>query len=189
MAGAIAELAKTELAMEFRSLHAAHVRIVLIEAGPHLLPAFPASLGETARRSLQQLGVEVLIETPVEHCDGDGITAAGRHIGARTLVWTAGVAASDAARWLNVEPDRAGRVSVQPDLSLPGDPTVFAIGDTALVIGRDAKPVPGIAPAAKQEGAYVARLLTVDSLGKSRHLPSTIVTPAIWRRLVANRPS
>jgi NADH dehydrogenase len=166
MAGAIAELAKTELAMEFRSLYGAHARIVLIEAGPRLLPSFPASLGEKARRSLQQLGVEVLTAASVEHCDGDGITAAGRRIESRTLVWAAGVAASDAARWLDVEPDRSGRVSVQPDLSLPSDPTVFVIGDTALVIGHDAKPVPGIAPAAKQEGAYIAKLLIRRLTGK-----------------------
>jgi NADH:ubiquinone reductase (H+-translocating) len=152
--------------MEFRRLHAARARIVLIEAGPELLPAFPASLGKKARCSLQQLGVEVLTATPVEHCDGEGITAAGRRIAARTLIWTAGVAASDAARWLDVEADRSGRVSVQPDLSLPGDPTVFVIGDTGLVIGRDAKPVPGIASAAKQEGAYVAKLLIRRLTGK-----------------------
>jgi NADH dehydrogenase FAD-containing subunit len=166
MAGAIAELAKTELAMEFRRLHAARARIILIEAGPELLPAFPASLGKKARCSLKQLGIEVLTATPVEHCDGEGITAAGRRIAARTLIWTAGVAASDAARWLDVEPDRAGRVPVQPDLSLPSDPTVFVIGDTALVMGRDAKPVPGIAPPAKQEGAYVAKLLICRLTGK-----------------------
>ena len=166
MAGAIAELAKTELAMEYSHLHATHARIILIEAGPQLLPAFPASLAETARRSLQRLGVDVLVGSPVEHCDADGITTAGRRIAARTLVWTAGVAASDAARWLDVEPDHGGRVPVQPDLSLPGDRTIFVIGDAALVVGGDGKPVPGIAPAAKQEGAYVARLLIRRLTGK-----------------------
>lgn len=158
MAGAIAELAKTELAMELSHLHATRARIVLIEAGPQLLPAFPASLAEKARRSLERLGVEVCVGSPVENCDADGITTAGRRIAARTLVWTAGVEASDAARWLDIEPDRGGRVPVGPDLSLPDDRTVFVIGDTALVVGGDGKPVPGIAPAAKQEGAYVARL-------------------------------
>jgi NADH:ubiquinone reductase (H+-translocating) len=159
MAGAIAELARLELAREFRSFDARGARIVLVEAGPAILPNFPPSLSEKARRSLQHLGVEVLTDTKVERCDADGILASGRRLEARTLVWAAGVAASGAADWLGAEADRAGRVRVAPDLSLPGDPNVFVIGDTALVLGRDGKPVPGIAPAAKQEGAYVAKLL------------------------------
>ena len=159
MAGAIAELARLELTGEFRDFNAKDARIVLVEAGPLILPSFPPPLSEKARRSLQHLGVEVLTGTKVETCDADGIVASGQRLEARTLVWAAGVAASGAADWLGAEADRAGRVRVAPDLSLPGDPNVFVIGDTALVLGQDGKPVPGIAPAAKQEGAYVARLL------------------------------
>ena len=159
MAGAIAELARLELAEEFRDFDARDARVVLVEAGPLILPSFPQPLSEKARRSLEHLGVEVLTGTKVETCDADGIVASGQRLEARTLVWAAGVAASGAADWLGAEADRAGRVRVAPDLSLPGDPNVFVIGDTALVLGHDGKPVPGIAPAAKQEGAYVAKLL------------------------------
>ena len=159
MAGAIAELARLELAREFRGFDAKSARVILVEAGPGILPHFPRSLSEKARRSLEHLGVEVLTGTKVEQCDAEGIIASGQRIEARTLVWAAGVAASGASAWLGAEADRAGRVRVAPDLSLPGDPNVFVIGDTALVLGGDGKPVPGIAPAAKQEGAYVAKLL------------------------------
>ncbi|MGH8335682.1 MAG: NAD(P)/FAD-dependent oxidoreductase, partial [Gammaproteobacteria bacterium] len=159
MAGAIAELARTELAMKFRRLYGQRVRVILVEAGPHLLSAFPMSLVRKAHRSLEQLGVEMLTGTAVEHCDVDGIKTADRRIEARTLIWAAGVAASAAATWLGVEADKAGRVHVGPDLSLPGDADIFVIGDTARVTNPDGKLVPGIAPPAKQEGAYVGRLL------------------------------
>ncbi|MGH8306897.1 MAG: NAD(P)/FAD-dependent oxidoreductase [Gammaproteobacteria bacterium] len=160
MAGAIAELARTELAMKYRRLYGQHVRVILVEAAPRLLSAFPESLVVKAHRSLERLGVEVLTGTPVEHCDADGINAADRRIEARALIWAAGVAASAAATWLGVEADKAGRVCVEPDLSLPGDANIFVIGDTARVTNPDGKLVPGIAPPAKQEGDYVGRLLT-----------------------------
>ncbi len=159
MAGAIAELARLDLSKEFRTYDARDARVVLVEAGPHILPQFPPRLSEKARQSLGRLGVEVLTGTKVERCDAGGIIAAGQRLEARTLIWAAGVAASRAAAWLGVEADRAGRVRVGPDLSVPEDPAVFVIGDTALVLGADGKPVPGIAPAAKQEGTYVARVL------------------------------
>ncbi len=159
VAGAIAELAKIELAQESRALQGLVARIVLIEAGRQILPFFVSSLAEKARHSLEQLGVEVITGTMVEHCDAEGVIAGGRRIYARTLVWAAGVAASPAAQWLGVEPDRSGRVRVQGDLSLPGDPAIFVIGDTAAVLRPDGRAVPGIAPAAKQEGKYVAELL------------------------------
>lgn len=159
MAGAIAELAKAELAMPHRALHGQRAQVTLVEAGPRLLSAFPESLVEKARHSLQQLGVEVLTGTAVDRCDADGIVAAGKRIEARTLIWAAGVAASQAARWLGAEADAGGRVRVQADLSLPGDANIFVIGDTAHVLNPDGRAVPGIAPAAKQEGAYVGGLL------------------------------
>ena len=159
MAGAIAELAKAELAMPYRSIHGQRARIVLVEAGGQILPAFAPSLAIKAARSLERLGVEVRTGARVESCDAGGIIAAGQRIEARTLVWAAGVQASAAARWLGVAADHAGRVHVEPDLSLAGAANVFVIGDTAAVPWRDGKDVPGIAPAAKQEGAYVADLL------------------------------
>ena len=159
MAGDIAELAKIELAQSFRTIHGLTARIVLVEAGPQILPAFIPSLAAKAQCSLEQLGVEVFTNTKVERCDADGIVAADRRIEARTLIWAAGVAASPAAQWLQIEPDRAGRVPVGSDLSLPGDPAIFVIGDTAAVVGPNGNLVPGIAPAAKQEGNYVAELL------------------------------
>ncbi|MEO7465078.1 MAG: NAD(P)/FAD-dependent oxidoreductase [Nitrosospira sp.] len=159
IAGDIAELAKIELGQSFRTIHGLTARIVLVEGGPQILPAFIPSLAAEAQRSLEKLGVEVLTHTKVEGCDADGIVAAGRRIEARTLMWAAGVAASPAAQWLQVESDRAGRVPVDSDLSLPDDPAIFVIGDTAAVAGPDGKLVPGIAPAAKQEGKYVAELL------------------------------
>ena len=159
IAGDIAELAKIELGQSFRTIQGLTARIVLVEAGPQILPAFIPSLAAEGQRSLEKLGVEVLTSTKVERCDADGIITAGRRIEARTLIWAAGVAASPAARWLQVESDRGGRVPVGRDLSLPDDPAIFVIGDTAAVAGPDGKLVPGIAPAAKQEGKYVAELL------------------------------
>ena len=171
LAGAVAELAKSELAMPYRSIHGWHARIVLVEAGPQILAPFTPSLAVKATRSLERLGVEVRTGAKVESCDSGGIIAAGRRIDARTLVWAAGVQASAAARWLAVRADHAGRVHVEPDLSLPGDPNVFVIGDTAAVPWRDGKNVPGIAPAAKQEGTYVADLLLRRLGGKPAPAP------------------
>lgn len=159
MAGAIAELATLELALPFRNLRGEHAQIVLVEAGPRILPAFVPSLCVSATRSLEKLGVQVRCNAKVEHCDADGIIASGQRIAARTLVWAAGVQASPVAHWLGVSADAAGRVAVQVDLSLPDDPDIFVVGDAASVPWRDGKHVPGIAPAAKQEGAYVAQVL------------------------------
>ncbi|HVW65080.1 MAG TPA: NAD(P)/FAD-dependent oxidoreductase [Nitrosospira sp.] len=159
VAGAIAELARIELAQASRALHGLAPRVVLIEAGPQILPTFAPPLAAKARHSLEQLGVEVRTNSRVERCDAEGVIAAGERIQANTLVWAAGVAASPAAQWLQVEPDRAGRVPVNNKLMLADDPRVFVIGDTAAVAWEDGKLVPGIAPAAKQEGQYVARLL------------------------------
>ncbi|MEO6967138.1 MAG: NAD(P)/FAD-dependent oxidoreductase [Rhodanobacteraceae bacterium] len=159
MAGAIAEFAKVELATPHRKLQGQRAWVTLAEAGPRLLSAFPQSLVAKARRSLEQLGVEILTGAEVELCDADGIVAAGKRIEARTLIWAAGVAASPAAKWLGAEADKGGRVRVEPDLSLSGDKNIFVIGDTARVVNPDGQAVPGIAPPAKQEGAYVGRLL------------------------------
>ncbi len=166
MAGAIAELAKKALAEDFRNIDPTEARIILVEGGPRVLLSFPERLSAIARRSLERLGVEVQLGKSVEACDSDGVVVAGARIESRTVIWAAGVAASPAARWLGAEKDRSGRVNVAPDLSLPGHPNVFVIGDTASVMQPDGKPVPGVAPAAKQQGEYVAKLLAARFSGQ-----------------------
>jgi len=166
MAGAIAELAHWALADEFRTIDPTQARVVLVEAGPRLLPAFPAELGEFARTALEKLGVEVQLDSAVEQCDEGGITHRGERIEARTIVWGAGVQASPAAKWLGAEKDRAGRVIVAKDLSVPGQRDIFVIGDTASVMDDKGNPVPGIAPAAKQMGAHVGRVIAARVAGK-----------------------
>ncbi len=167
MAGAIAELAKRALASDFRSIDPRCARIILIEAGPRLLAPFDPALSEAARRSLEQLGVEVRLGTGVTDCDCSGVSLGRERLQTRTIVWAAGVKASPAAEWLGVAGDRAGRVMVQPDLSVPGHPDVFVIGDTAAAFGPDGKPLPGVAPVAKQQGWYVARLLRARTQGRA----------------------
>jgi len=160
MAGAIAEVAQRTLRHDFRQIDPSRSRIVLIEAGPRLLPAFNEALSDYAARSLRSMGVEVEPNHMVTGCDGRGVTLKdGRRIDAATVIWAAGVVASPAANWIDAEHDRAGRIEVNPDLSVPGRPDIFAVGDTASVIARDGRPVPGIAPAAKQMGSYVAKVI------------------------------
>jgi NADH dehydrogenase len=161
MAGAIAELARRTLARDFRAIDPRLTRIVLVEAGPRLLPAFHPRLSDAARASLEGLGVEVRLGAPVTALDCGGVALGREHVMARTVVWSAGVMASPAGAWLGAATDHAGRVTVAPDLSLPGRPDVFVIGDTAHVPGA-----PGIAPAAKQQGEYVARLLRARARGR-----------------------
>ena len=167
MAGAIAELAKRALASDFRSIDPRSARIILLEAGPRLLPSFIPSLSETARRSLEQLGVEVRLGSGVTDCDGAGVSIGHERIETRTIIWAAGVKSSPAAEWLEVESDRAGRVKVQPDLSVPGHPNIFVVGDAACAIGSDGNPLPGVAPVAKQQGQYVAKLLIARAQGRT----------------------
>ena len=157
MAGAIAEIARQTLAADFRRIDPRSARIVLIEAGPRLLPTFPPKQSDYVRTALEHAGVEVKTDTLVTQCDARGVDLKGGRIDAGTIIWAAGVVASPAARWLNAEADRAGRARVNPDLSLPGHPDIFVIGDTAAVTDANGRPVPGIAPAAKQMGHYVAK--------------------------------
>jgi NADH dehydrogenase len=167
MAGAIAELAHIALRRDFRVINPREARIVLVEAGPRVLAAFPAALSESARRSLERLHVEVRLGKPVSHCDVTGVTIGEEPLAAATIIWAAGVASSLAAKWLGVEQDRVGRVMVGPDLAVPGHPEIFVIGDTAHVRGTDGQPLPGLAPVAKQQGSYVARLLRARLAGKA----------------------
>jgi NADH dehydrogenase len=171
MAGAIAELAKKTLAKDFRTIDPASARVILVEGGPRLLLAFPEDLSAKARRSLEGLGVEVLTNTPVELCDAEGVVSAGKRIEARTILWAAGVQAAPVAKWLPAEKDRAGRVKVNPDLSVPGDPDIFVVGDCATVLQANGQPVPGVAPAAKQMGAYVAGVIAGRVAGKAVNAP------------------
>ncbi len=158
MAGAIAELAHKALATDFRHIDPTSARIILVEALPRILPAFPETLSEKAKRALNHLGVEVRTNSPVEKVSEDGVVIAGNFLATRNVIWTAGVAASPAGKWLDAEVDRAGRVKVLADLSLPDHPNVFVIGDTASVM-QDGKPLPGVAPVAMQEASYVAALI------------------------------
>jgi NADH dehydrogenase len=167
MAGAIAELAKRALASDFRSIDPRQARIVLIEAGPRLLAPFDPALSEAARRSLEKLGVEVRLGIGVTDCDCSSVSLGRERLPTRTIVWAAGVKASPAAQWLGAESDRAGRVKVREDLSVPGHPDIFVIGDAAAASGSDGRPLPGVAPVAKQQGAYVANLLAARAQGRT----------------------
>jgi NADH dehydrogenase len=166
MAGSIAELAHVALRHDFRTIDPRDARIVLVEAGSRVLAAFPPALSAAAHKALERLHVEVRLGTPVTNCDVAGVTIGTDHVPAATIVWAAGVAASAAGRWLGVETDRVGRVPVGPDLTVPGHPEIFVIGDTASVAGGDGRPLPGLAPVAKQQGAYVARVLRARIAGK-----------------------
>ncbi|MDX3925215.1 MAG: NAD(P)/FAD-dependent oxidoreductase [Shinella sp.] len=159
LAGIIAELAHKTLPKEFRNIDTGKTRIILIEAGPRVLASFAEDLSGYAHRALERLGVEVRTDTRVTDCTEDGVAVGDAFIASRTIVWAAGVQASPAAQWLAIPADRAGRATVEPNLTAPGLPDVFVIGDTAAVFQEDGKPVPGIAPAAKQQGAFVAKVI------------------------------
>ena len=159
LAGTIAELARSTLRPEFRRIDTARARVVLIEAGPRILGGYADDLSDYALASLTKLGVEVELGRAVSDCTADGVTYGERRLATKTILWAAGVRASPAAEWMGAPADRAGRLEVLPDLSVPGRPEVFAIGDTATVAGPDGRPAPGIAPAAKQEGQYVAAVI------------------------------
>jgi NADH dehydrogenase FAD-containing subunit len=165
MAGAIAELARVVLRHDFRRIDPAEARIVLVESGPRLLSAFPPKLSEAARASLRTLGVDVRLGAPVTQCDFGGVAIGNQHLEAATVVWGAGIMASGAAHWLDTEKDRIGRVVVESNLSVPGNPEIFVIGDTAHVQGPKGLPLPGLAPVAKQQGAYVGRVLRAQLAG------------------------
>jgi NADH dehydrogenase FAD-containing subunit len=167
LAGAIAELAKASLVHDFRLMNPSDARIVLIEAGPRILPSFPARSSAAGQRALEKLGVEVRLGKAVTLVDAEGVVVGGERIAAGSILWAAGVAASPAATWLNVAADRAGRIDVLGDLSVPGHPEIFAIGDTCISKSWDAKPAPGIAPAAKQMGRYAAAVISARVQGAS----------------------
>jgi NADH dehydrogenase/putative oxidoreductase len=166
LAGAIAELARLGMDKEFRRFDPATARVILVQSGARLLPTFPEALSAITQRSLEKLGVEVHLNSKVEAIDALGVLVSGRRIAARTVLWAAGVVASPAAKWLQAGADNAGRLKVGDDLSVPGLPNVFAIGDTAASNAWAGKPVPGLAPAAKQGGTYVASVIRARVLGR-----------------------
>jgi NADH dehydrogenase len=159
MAGAIAEIARQTLAKDFRRIDPRSSRIILLEAGPRVLPTLPEDLSRYAEHTLTRMGVDVRTSTPVINCDRRGVDLDRGRIDASTIIWAAGVVASPAAHWLGAEHDRAGRVLVRSDLSLPDHPEVFVIGDAAGVHDQTGAMVPGVAPAAKQMGRYVGRVI------------------------------
>ncbi|HEV7490544.1 MAG TPA: FAD-dependent oxidoreductase, partial [Rhodanobacteraceae bacterium] len=166
LAGTLAEIARHTLANEFRRIDPRSAHVHLIEAGPRVLPSMPEVLSASAQRQLERLGVEVHLGEAVTAIDDAGVVLGDKRIATRTVLWAAGVAASPLGRQLSEHCDRAGRVPVQPDLSLPDHPEVFVVGDLATVT-QDGKPVPGIAPAAKQMGAYAAHVIAKRLAGKA----------------------
>jgi len=163
MAGAIAEIARQTLRFDFRHIDPRAARILLIEAGPRILPTFPEDLSSYAEKSLRKMGVEVMTSTMVTDVKRDHVMLDERKIESEAIVWAAGVKASAAAEWINADSDRVGRIKVSADLSVPGHPEIFAVGDTATM----PSPIPGIAPAAKQMGKYVGRLIASRIAGNA----------------------
>jgi len=170
MAGAIAELAHKALAADFRHIDPNSARILLIEAGPRILATFAETLSQQAQKQLETMGVEVRTNTRVEQIDAQGVVAAGARIPSKTVIWSAGVAASPAGQWVGAETDRAGRIKVNPDLTVPGLPNVFAIGDT-MTLQQNGKPLPGVAQVAMQQGRYVAQRIRSRIEKKLEPLP------------------
>ena len=171
MAGAIADMAQEALPRDFRNVDPTKARVLLVEAGPRVLPAFPEDLSAYARRALESRGVEVQTGTPVTAIGPERVSLGDPEIMAGAIVWAAGVAASGAADWLGVDRDGAGRVKVNSDLTVPGHDEIFVIGDTAAVFDANGKAVPGVAPAAKQMGRYVASVIAARVEGRPAPAP------------------
>jgi NADH dehydrogenase len=167
LAGTIAELAKVTMPPDFRKIDTRKARVVLIEAGPRVLAGFAEDLSAYAQRSLEQIGVEVFLGQAVSECSADGVVYGDKKLNAKTILWAAGVRASPAAEWLGAPSDRAGRLVVATDLTVPGHPDIFAVGDTVAISAPDGSPVPGIAPAAKQQARYIADVIKARLSGKA----------------------
>jgi NADH dehydrogenase len=165
LAGAIAELARKAVTRDFRTITPESTTIVLIEAGPRILPSFREELADAAAASLQAMGVTLKLGQAVSEVSAEGASVGGLPLPAGTIIWAAGVKASAAGRWLAAETDRAGRVRVAADFSLPGAPNIFVIGDTAAHADQEGRPLPGVAPAAKQAGAHVGALIAARLAG------------------------
>jgi NADH:quinone reductase (non-electrogenic) len=158
MSAAIATLIRTSLRSDFRRINPATARVILVDRSKRVLGSFAESLSAAAHARLKSLGVEVMLECGVDEIDEDGVIVAGKRIASKTVIWTAGVSPSPAGKWLGVETDHAGRVRIQNDLTVPGHPEVFVIGDTAS-LDQDGKPLPGVAQVAMQQGRYAGKLI------------------------------
>lgn len=170
MAGALGVLVRTTLKSDFRRIDPASARIVLVDMAPRVLPPFSEDLSKAARQRLEKLGVEVRLGHSVDQIDADGIVVAGERIASKTVIWTAGVAPSPAGKWLRAETDRAGRVRTQKDLTVPGHPEIFVVGDTAS-LDQDGKPLPGVAQVAIQGGRYAGKVIHNRIAGKPAQGP------------------
>jgi NADH dehydrogenase len=171
LAGAIAELAHQNLPQEYRHIDTRQARVVLIEAGPRILPSFTEDLSAYAHASLERLGVDIQLRQAVRECSARGVIYGDQPLAAKVVLWAAGVRASAAAAWAQLPADPAGRALVEPDLTAPGHPEIFVIGDTATINAWHGKPVPGIAPAAKQQGMHVARTIRMRLGGNTTPRP------------------
>jgi NADH:ubiquinone reductase (H+-translocating) len=166
MAGALAVLIRTALKSEFRRINPASARIILVDLAPRVLSPFSEKLSKAAKQRLENLGVEVRLGHSVDQIDRDGVVVAGERIASKTVIWTAGVAPSPAGKWLSAETDRAGRVRIQEDLTVPGHPEIFVVGDTAS-FDQNGKPLPGVAQVAMQQGRYAAKVIHSRITGSS----------------------
>jgi len=164
MAGALAIFVRSTLKSDFRRIDPAAARIVLVDMAPKVLGPFSESLSKAAKQRLENLGVEVRLGHSVDQIDAEGIVIAGERVASKTVIWTAGVAPSPAGKWLNVETDRAGRVRIQKDLTVPGHPEIFVVGDTAS-LDQNGKPLPGVAQVAIQQGRYAGKLIRSRVVG------------------------
>ena len=170
LASSLAVLVRTKLKAEFRRINLAATRIVLVDMAPRVLGTFASELSEAAKHRLETLGVEVRLGHSVDQIDADGVVVGGERIASKVVIWTAGVAPSPAGKWLNVETDRAGRVRIQDDLTVPGHPDIYVIGDTAS-LDQYGKPLPGVAQVAIQQGRYAGRRIAQSLLGKPSPKP------------------
>ena len=164
---------------DFRRIDPASARIVLVDMAPRVLTPFSEGLSQAAKRHLENLGVEVRLGHSVEQIDEDGVVVGGERIASKTVIWTAGVAPSPAGKWLHVETDRAGRVRVQSDLTVPGHPEIFVIGDTAS-FEENGKPLPGVAQVAMQEGRHAAKVIHRRLPADRHRVPSRTSTRETW---------
>jgi NADH dehydrogenase len=171
LAGTIADLAHDTLPRDFRAIDTHRTKVLLVEAGSKVLNGYPDPLSTYAKNALEKLGVEISLGTPVTQIEQGAITFGERRVEARTIIWAAGVRASPAAEWLDAMADRNGRILVEPDLSVPGHPEIFAVGDTVSISAPDGSMVPGIAPAAKQEGAFVGNTIRRRLGGSTEPIP------------------
>jgi NADH dehydrogenase len=170
LASSLAVLVRTSLRAEFRRINLAATRIALVDMAPRVLGTFASELSEAAKRRLENLGVEVRLGHRVDRIDADGVVVGGERIASKVVIWTAGVAPAPAGKCLNVETDRAGRIRIQDDLTVPGYPDIYVVGDTAF-LEQDGKPLPGVAQVAIQQGRYAGRRIAQSLHGKSSPKP------------------